>query len=97
METVDNCDHDDGNQGKLAFFTDDFVDEVSDVSGGRRKDQSSEEIEEDEQSHAEKTEAAHVFQTEKFDKIVNGGVDPSTSLREQHAPCIRCICQTSSI
>ena len=56
------------------------VNKEDDVSGGRWKNQCSEEIDEDEEPHAKETEATHVFKREQHDQIVNSGVDPSSSL-----------------
>ena len=48
--------------------------------------QSTQEVYEHEESHGETAEAEHVGQENEFAQVVDSGVDPTTTLREQNAP-----------
>lgn len=68
----------------------DPVDEVSEVSAGGWENDGTEEIDEDDESHGETAETTHFFEPDQFCQVVDRGVDPSSSLGEQNAPCFGC-------
>lgn len=47
--------------------------------------QSAEEVNENEETHGEETESAKLGEEYQLAKVVNGGVDPTAPLGEQHA------------
>jgi len=55
------------------------VDQVGECG---RQDDCAEEVDEYHESHAEDAETAHIFQEHKFCEIVDGRVDPATTLGE---------------
>ncbi len=63
------------------------VNEVSKVDASGREDDSTEEIDEDHKSHTETTETAQVLQEDELSQVVDGRIDPSSSLRQENGPC----------
>jgi hypothetical protein len=55
-----------------------------------RKDEGTEQIDEDEEPHRETAEAEQLWQDDKFAQIVYRRVDPSSTLGEQDLPAFRC-------
>ena len=62
---------------------------------------STDQIEHDNESHTETAESAQPFDGEKDEEIVNGRVNPSSSLGEENRPCIwgsrPCTCVTNKL
>jgi hypothetical protein len=50
------------------------------------------EIKENNESHGETTEAAQFWEGHQFAEVVDGGIDPATTLREKNGPPLWCNC-----
>lgn len=88
LETVDRAEYSERDDRQWPAGRD-LDDQVDEVDGGRGEDDGAEQVDEDEETHREAAEAAHVLQRQQFAEIVDGGVDPSTTLRQQDSPCLR--------
>ena len=63
--------------------------EATDVSDGDGCDDRGQEVDEDDEPHREAAESAELVDEDELGQVVDGRVDPSSSLREQHAPLVR--------
>jgi len=71
LKTVDGSQHDNCNKWELTVPRSDFVNEVTEVNDRRRKDERSEKIDKDDESHTEATESAHVIEQNQFHEIMD--------------------------
>lgn len=81
LKTIHGCYHNDGDQWEWTGMTGNQVDEVPQVYSGRWQDDCTEKINKHDESHTETAETAHFLDPDQFSQIVDGRVDPSTSLR----------------
>jgi hypothetical protein len=58
------------------------------IANGHGLNQSGEEVDEDYEAHGKAAETAQSIEEDEFSQVVDGGVDPSTTLREQDSPLI---------
>jgi hypothetical protein len=72
----------------LARLGGNHVNEVSEVNADGWENDCSEQIHEDDEAHAEAAEAAQILEDDELGQVVNGGVDPTTSLGEKDTPCL---------
>ncbi len=89
LKAIDGCYHDNRNQRELSSMRCNAVDEIAQITTGSRQDDRSEEVDEDNKTHTEATEAAKVWQPHQFREVVDCGINPPTSLRQEHAPRLR--------
>ncbi len=62
------------------------IDQIAQISTGSGKDNCSEEINENDETHTEAAEATEIFQKDQFGQVMDRGVDPSAPLREKNTP-----------
>jgi hypothetical protein len=86
LQTVDGRYHDNRDDWELAFMGRNQVDKVTKIDTRRWKDDRTEKIDENDESHTETTETAHLLNPYQFCQVVYGRIDPSSSLRKQNAP-----------
>lgn len=81
LETIDTSQHDDRDHREGTRVTSYSVDQVGEVNAGSRKNDGSQQIDENDETHTETTETAEIFQRSQFNQVVDCGIDPATSLR----------------
>lgn len=81
LQAIHGSKDDNGEQRELAGVCSDKVDQVGQICAGGRKDDCSKQIDKDDESHAEAAESTEVVQEDQLSKIMDGRVDPATSLR----------------
>ena len=64
----------------------DTIDQISQVGAGCWQNDRTEKIDKDHKSHTETAESTEIFQKDQFGQIVDGGVNPATSLGDQNPP-----------
>ena len=62
LETVNGCEHDDGDKRELSALGGNEIYEVSEVDDRCRKNESSKEIDKNDEPHTETAKSAHVVQ-----------------------------------
>lgn len=67
------------------------------ISHGDGLNQRRHQIHHDDKSHREATETTELIQEHQFSQVVDRRVDPTTSLRKQNLPVIRCDSKRVSI
>jgi len=86
LETIHNRNHDQRENWQGTSLACNDIDKVTKVDTGSRKDNSSHQVQEHNESHGEETESAQFLKKEQFEQVVNGRVDPATPLGEQNTP-----------
>ncbi|RUS26043.1 hypothetical protein BC938DRAFT_471298 [Jimgerdemannia flammicorona] len=84
----DGFQHDYGNQWEGSSIRDDEVDEVDEVDDGGRKSEGTKQIDQDDKAHRKAAETAQLGEHDDLHQVVDGGVNPATTLREKDAPAI---------
>lgn len=97
LQTIHSCDHNYGDQGELSAVSGDTVDEVAQIDASCGKDDSAEEIDEDDETHAKAAEPTQVIEEDKLRQVVDCRVDPTTALGEEDRPSFRGGCVGVSV
>ena len=80
LQTVAGHEQNNGDEGKEAA-AECSVNQIGKISHRGRHDQSGKQVKEYDEPHTETTETAELGQQKQLGKIVNGGVNPTTTLR----------------
>ena len=81
-QAQDECKENERNDGdRFGDYGDD--DEVEGEADGGREDEGADQLDEDDELHAEAERAAKVAHKDQFHEVVDGAVDPSSALREE--------------
>lgn len=86
LEAVHSRYHDDRDQRKLSSMRCDAVDQITQVTTGSGQDNRSEEVDEYNETHTEAAEAAKVWQPDQLREVMDCGINPTTSLGQEHTP-----------
>lgn len=89
LETVNRSNHGKGNDRYGSLSGGNRDNQICQVDASCRQNECTEEIEEYDEAHGEAAPTAHVIDAEQFHQIVDGRVDPSSSLRQQDGPAGR--------
>jgi hypothetical protein len=66
------------------------INDVSEVNDDDGLENGTDQIEDDDKTHTETAETTETGDTEENEEIVDGGVDPATTLREEDCPLFGC-------
>ena len=58
------------------------------IANSHGLDQGGQEVDEDDEAHGKAAETAQSIEEDEFGQVVDGGIDPSTTLRQQDSPLI---------
>lgn len=80
LQTIYSGNNTDGDIRDLTRPRSDEVDEIDDINTGGGENDGSEQVNEHDETHTETAESAQVFEEHQFSQVVDGRIDPASSL-----------------